>query len=330
MDFNKFVREKFPSFKLSYEKIIHNKVDKSDFILAVPFGQKYFVWFTLFQNKRVCLLLEENKETKKFHFLRQLKFSCLKELNNNTILFGTNFQQNGQQYFSIENIYFYKNEDLKEKNWLQKYQIILQLLSKEIKQTKESFFIFGLPLFSNSFCNLEKEVKENSLYNVYSYQSRAKEKTGSLVFKNNKRKKEEEKIEFDQNDMLDILFEKNKKPKIEKEKTKKFVKQQILLVKPDIQNDVYHLYSFDENTKDFTNYENVAAIPDYETSVLLNNIFRKIKENINLDALEESDDEDEFEDSREDRFVDLKKEAKFVCDYNFKFKKWVPIKLNIE
>jgi hypothetical protein len=58
--------------------------------------------------------------------------------------------------------------------------------------------------------------------------------------------------------------------------------------------------------------------------VLLNKIFRNIKENDNLDALEESDDEDEFENNKEDRFVYLEKECMFNCVFNHKFKKWMP------
>ena len=54
---------------------------------------------------------------------------------------------------------------------------------------------------------------------------------------------------------------------------------------------------------------------------------RNIKENQNLDALEESDDEDEFEDERPDRFVDLNKEYNMICKYNYKFKKWYPVSL---
>jgi hypothetical protein len=58
---------------------------------------------------------------------------------------------------------------------------------------------------------------------------------------------------------------------------------------------------------------------------MLNDTFRKIKENANLDALEESDDEEEFEDDREDKFVDLKKEQHFMCNFHHKFKKWIPV-----
>jgi hypothetical protein len=58
----------------------------------------------------------------------------------------------------------------------------------------------------------------------------------------------------------------------------------------------------------------------------LNSHFRNIKENANLDALEESDDEEEFEDMRLDKFVDTEKEVPFECKYDTKFKAWVPIK----
>ena len=48
---------------------------------------------------------------------------------------------------------------------------------------------------------------------------------------------------------------------------------------------------------------------------------------MNLDALEESDDEEEFENEKEDRFVFLERTYNMVCSMNYKFKKWVPLKL---
>ena len=71
--------------------------------------------------------------------------------------------------------------------------------------------------------------------------------------------------------------------------------------------------------------ELIASIPDYKTSVMMNSLFRNIKENKSLDALEESDDEDEFENVNLDKFVDLSKKIKMKCVYNYKFKKWTPI-----
>jgi hypothetical protein len=46
-----------------------------------------------------------------------------------------------------------------------------------------------------------------------------------------------------------------------------------------------------------------------------------IKENANLDLLEESDDENDED------FVYLDREYKMTCKYNKQFKKWVPISL---
>ena len=59
----------------------------------------------------------------------------------------------------------------------------------------------------------------------------------------------------------------------------------------------------------------------------MNKLFRNIKENDNLDTLEESDDEEEFENENKNRFVYLEKEYNMVCNFNTKFKKWYPIKL---
>jgi hypothetical protein len=90
------------------------------------------------------------------------------------------------------------------------------------------------------------------------------------------------------------------------------------MCKPDIQNDIYHLYTSDNE------YVGLAAIPDYKTSVMMNKLFRIIKENNDLDALEESDDEEEFENYNVDKFVHLNNSYKMVCVFNNKFRKWVP------
>ena len=58
----------------------------------------------------------------------------------------------------------------------------------------------------------------------------------------------------------------------------------------------------------------------------MNALFRNIKENRNLDSLEESDDEGEFEDISEDKFVFLDKEIIMSCVYNYTFKRWTPLK----
>jgi hypothetical protein len=102
-------------------------------------------------------------------------------------------------------------------------------------------------------------------------------------------------------------------------------KYKIFIVSADIQNDIYNLVDpNDLSSYDISN-KLIASIPDYKTSVFMNALFRNIKENRSLDALEESDDEDEFENTNIDKFVDLNKKIKMKCVFNYKFKKWTPI-----
>jgi len=92
-------------------------------------------------------------------------------------------------------------------------------------------------------------------------------------------------------------------------------------VKAALAADTYHLYHPDDNKLVGT-----AVVPTYKSSVLLNSLFRNIKENSNLDLLEESDDETEFENIHLDKFVDLEKTILMECVYLKRFQKWQPMR----
>ena len=91
-------------------------------------------------------------------------------------------------------------------------------------------------------------------------------------------------------------------------------------VKANIKSDCYSLYDNKDSFIDF------ALINTYKLSVIMNNIFRDIKENDNLDYQQESDDED-FENVNKAKYVNLDKEVMFSCKFNDKFKMWVPNKV---
>jgi len=95
-------------------------------------------------------------------------------------------------------------------------------------------------------------------------------------------------------------------------------------VKAGISEDNYELYCYDSSCS-YNDPCGVALISTYKKSVLMNNIFRNIKENKNLDLLEESDNEEEFENINIDKFVDINKIITMRCVYNRRFKKWEPI-----
>ena len=93
------------------------------------------------------------------------------------------------------------------------------------------------------------------------------------------------------------------------------------VIRPDVQNDIYYvLRSPDEP---ITPNTMIAHIPNYKTSVMMNSLFRNIKENRNLDALEESDDEDEALIP----LVDLNKWVRMSCAFISRFQRWKPVAL---
>jgi hypothetical protein len=96
----------------------------------------------------------------------------------------------------------------------------------------------------------------------------------------------------------------------------------VFQVMADLQYDVYHLFAYGTNKQPV--YYNVAYVPSYRSSVFLNGLFRKIRENINLDYIEESDDEEDFENISEDKYVDMKKVLWMECVFHTKFRKWIP------
>ena len=97
----------------------------------------------------------------------------------------------------------------------------------------------------------------------------------------------------------------------------------VFWVKADIAYDVYHLHVKNSKNNDPLLFQ-YAFIPDYQTSVFMNSLFRNIKENQNIDYIEESEDEEEFENIYEDKFVDLDKVLLIECTFNWKFKRWIP------
>jgi hypothetical protein len=95
----------------------------------------------------------------------------------------------------------------------------------------------------------------------------------------------------------------------------------VFRVMADVQYDIYHLYacgpSSNQPGRQFVYYD-VGYVPNYEKSVFLNGLFRNIRENRNLDYIEESDDETDFEPTYES-------ERRMVCRWHPLHKHWTPI-----
>ena len=100
-------------------------------------------------------------------------------------------------------------------------------------------------------------------------------------------------------------------------------------ISPTTNQDLYNLFISNGSESNEIFYD-LALIDSYKTSVFMNKLFRYIKENNNLDYLEESDDEEEFENIDENKFTNINKSLLIECEYNYKFKKWMPRKISKE
>jgi hypothetical protein len=285
--------EKFPNVELSYEKNLYKKVQhNSDIYLTIPKGRKYFAWLTTYKSSPVCFLLELNKHKNSINSIQiaHSSFNKLLTIGSGTIFYGTLFSLKQSSFFNIENIFYFKGKDISHLNQLNKINTISYILKNHINNVlyTSQNVVFGLPIIETNHNKLLNIIQSLS-YDIYCIQHRSL--TNNYPFKNER-----------------IIIE------------KKIYAN--LLVKPELQNDIYEVFSQGTNT---LISQGLMYIPDYKTSVFMNKLFRTIKENDNLDALEESDDEDEFENISPDKFVDMDTTYVMNCLYSNKFKYWIPL-----
>ena len=342
----------FPNIKLSYENIMHKKVFNYDIVLTQPDGEKHFAWFTYYNNKNVCFIMEIGKN-KEVTNIKITTCSFNAELSHGTILYGTIFRYANSQFFSIEDIFYYKSKMVSHCNWLDKYKLFEKIMRYDLKQVvyNKTFLVFGLPIMSKSIDELQLKIT-NIKYKITGVQYRGfNRKNVSEIVLFNDLKDQQDSIKPNNVNNINNVNNVNNvskptnlsnnanlrptynKQHVENKKNdfknhsltynRPILKREIVFkIKPDVQNDIYHLYA---SNKGAEIYYDMAYIPDFVTSVMMNKLFRNIKENNNLDALEESDDEEEFENDKEDRFVFLNKSYNMICAYNNKFRKWYPI-----
>jgi len=341
------------------DNIISN-VPKFDFYSVIPEGKKYIIWFTSYNNKKACFLL--TFAFKKLKIYKKIFVPFTNELIN-TVFRGTNFYIKGKQnsYITLEDVLFYKENDVSRLTEIEKFTIFQSVFNNKnfnlpftnaysnYNNNTTSNNIIGLPLINKDVFELMKEI-ESLPYKVDVILCKNlndnNEKCEKIKYVKNVDDTHTNINTFTENDdnpiklnIFDIINKvPSKKPpsynesnapyKNTKQNTYQntFNKEHVFIVKPNIQNDIYNLYTLTNDSKTEI-FHDTAYIPNYTTSVMMNKLFRNIKENDNLDRLEESDDEDEFENENIDKFVYLEKTYPMKCKYNYKFKKWYPVSL---
>ena len=82
--------QRFPSFELSYETVLHNKVEPHyNLAVAIALGKKCFAWFSFDNAQNVCYIMELNKDKKISKIVKYAHTTYPASLCVGTILYGT-------------------------------------------------------------------------------------------------------------------------------------------------------------------------------------------------------------------------------------------------
>ena len=282
---------RFPFCEPSYSTFVNKKVS-TDFYMAIPMGKKYLAWFTHYNNDFVCIFVEVEEKNSAFALksaaIRHCCFAKELTYGDGTLLYGT---INSNKFFCIEDIFYYKNKECSNYSPKKKLQL-LQSMFESNADLKMIDFLPNNIIFALCLMNESFRLLDEDIKNL-------DVKTYAIKCMSFDSKKSY-KMKHVPQQMTNAIFE----------------------VGAEIATDTYSLYGANKS------FVGLAYIPNYKISVLMNSLFRNIKENTNLDAIEESEDEEEFENKdNPDFFVDTEKRVVMECEYNTHFKGWVPLKI---
>jgi hypothetical protein len=328
--------QRFPSFELSYETHPHKKVSPEyNVCLAIPVGRKCFAWFTFYGDQNVCFFIELNRE-KKAGRVSISSMPVSTNLAKGTILYGTFLDNvvhsNESPVFLADDIFYFCGMPTRNLLFSEKLGFLDAFF--RTMPTNQGDVCMGLPniwpIYKNQEYECIYEIPSTINYTAHHVQYRClnmagpfynimptRKLVGSTAFGSSLPKI---------NDELSVGIRPEINARIRFDAHKPQYRQStIFVVTADLQYDVYHLFAYGRN-KELV-YCGVAYIANYKQSIYMNGIFRKIRENVNLDAIEESDDEEDFQDTSYDKYVDLEKQVQIECKYNARFKKWEPVRL---
>ena len=332
---------RLPEVKLSYENIIHKKVtDKIDYYILAPTGNRSLLWFTYYKNSYIAAIIILNKNNQ-FQDIN-VYTCCFNEILalKNTVIYGYEFQipDNDNIFFSPTNIYYYKGKRVINENYNSKFNILAYIFNNDIRQVNycKNSLIIGMPVTTRNFEDITT-LSRNTIYLfsgiIYINGDNAK----PLGISYNTTTTNTTTTNTTTTNTINTIPTNTKATNITNTATTNITntiptntiarnRDIVFRVKADAKNDIYYLYTQEQNES----YYDIALIDTYKTSVLMNNLFRNIKENKNLDYLEESDSDDDFENTDENKYVSLEKEINMKFRYNHRFKKWCPIEISKE
>lgn len=339
--FQKIVKERLENaVEIYYETSVHKKF-LADVYAVIPKGRKCIIWFI---NKQCWMFRLAKrpytpgasglpKPTVVYDDVRMINMPLANEAwysGQGTIIYGTCIsekQNDVQRRFSVENVHYLCGVKQPDNGILDRFAEFFDAYSKESSGHQ---FKLRMPIMHARYDDAVRDAMGITTYDVFCIQHRFlnrscteyKNLCMNLVDSSGEAPiqrslsffPKQANVAISTNDAnANSLIDQTPTHHTQRQSNRTFV------VRPDAQNDIYYvLHSHDEPITPTTM---IAHIPNYKTSVMMNSLFRNIKENRNLDALEESDTEDEANIP----LVDLNKWVRMSCAFNARFKRWQPI-----
>jgi len=333
----------------------------------LPKGKRCVVWVTEWKREKIVAVIDimNNYQgvlspvIRKFHqengwypgSIRMYDACMDHSLVYGTVFSGVLFRSNqggsvqgiDKTFFSIHSVYWYKGNLVPPLTLSGHVRLCESIFDeagiRQVAYTKHNSIIFGLPMLCHNDKDIDRMISELP-YTIFAvqyrfenhtkicirhvpFQSTVSSNTGSVVAPPTlQQPRPQAQAPIHPSPMTSRM------PYVQPQDEMLTNIQAIFMVRPNIQNDIYELFvrSSSSRTGELV-FHNFAHISGYKTSVMMNRLFRNIIENERLDAQEESEDDDEFENTEPDKYVSLHKEFLMICRFNKRFCRWVPIQV---
>ena len=273
----------------------------ADIYQVIPTGKQAYLWYTYYNDKNVAILITKNAGAYK---LELTYASFTNEVAYGTILSGvyftrSKFQKTYHQVFCIDDISYYKGEYVAYQPMFNKLSIISKMLGNgdigNIKSLYNSIRVC-MPIMTNNYDEIQG-LLNNLPYPVYGFKCLVMNEnahTGIIP----------SKIDEIPNSSNKCVF----------------------LIRANMEPDSYTIYGKDPINPHTNKLHRIgiALIPTYKDSIRMNTLFRRIRENNSIDAIEESEDEDDFENIDPNKFLLPNAEYKMSCSFSKICNRWIP------
>ena len=333
------MKQRFPHIELSYETDAHKKVlnSKYDVCVSIPTGKKYFAWFTYKPGGATdaCYVIDKQGIQFVDTPVDTYESSKTQSLYFGTVVYGTICELSTRKFFVIEDIHYFCGLNLKQMTFAERMFYAGKMLAKvssKVPSAKEDSLTFTLPYMAPINVEATPDILSNPIfydamilktaYQTHHVQFRSS--THVVPYLNHNYKKGAAKTAVPVGTNVGTIVDLVPRKDIDYSAAAR-KREAVFLVSADTDDDIYHLFCYDNRSADNYTYMDLAYIGTRKESKYMNSQFRNIRENGNVDLGEESEDEELFQNVNPDKYVDLSKKVKMNCVFQNRWRRWTPV-----